>query len=335
MVDFDSFLLIAAGLSIIGGIAFGLYYNKIISLFSKLKKDRKQSQKSKVEEEEEEENEQKTNSNLIKKNSHLLEDEVKIYQFEKDLVSHAIENILTASKNKSIDTFEKDRLLLKYNNQVKKLNEKMEKIQSEIDVTKLIDLRNDLVSLLDNKISVIDEKIKEINFKIGTNYKILEIRNETKQNNKTNNNNNNNRNHNNSSHGIEETIDVNLNARKVINYKNTDFNKKKEMIIDAERKKIGDLKDQVLVALNRLDRTEDIKAEIENEVTTTIQEDENIKDFTEDEESKNSLQKAHEFNNKDHVHIENKKPLDKAINNNVTTTTTTPAIFSFLQRTES
>src|SRR5215216_1419668 len=100
MVDFDSFLLIAAGLSIIGGIAFGLYYNKIISLFSKLKKDRKQSQKSKVKEEEEEENEQKTNSNLIKKNSHLLEDEVKIYQFEKDLVSHAIENILTASKNK-------------------------------------------------------------------------------------------------------------------------------------------------------------------------------------------------------------------------------------------
>ena len=339
MVDFDSFLLIAAGLSIIGGIAFGLYYNKIISLFSKLKKDRKQSQKSKVkeeEEEEEEENEQKTNSNLIKKNSHLLEDEVKIYQFEKDLVSHAIENILTASKNKSIDTFEKDRLLLKYNNQVKKLNEKMEKIQSEIDVTKLIDLRNDLVSLLDNKISVIDKKIKEINFKIGTNYKILEIRNQTKQNNKTNNNN---RNHNNSSHSIEETIDVNLNARKVINYKNTDFNKKKEMIIDAERKKIGDLKDQVLVALNRLDRTEDIKAEIENEVTTTIQEDENIKDFTEEEESKNPLQKAHEFNNKDHVHIENKKPLDKAINNNVTTTTTTtttiPAIFSFLQRTKS
>src|SRR5829696_2395853 len=140
MVDFDSFLLIAAGLSIIGGIAFGLYYNKIISLFSKLKKDRKQSQKSKVKEEE--------------------ENEVKIYQFEKDLVSHTIENILTASKNKSIDTFEKDRLLLKYNNQVKKLNEKMEKIQAEIDVTKLLDLRNDLVSILDNKISVIDKKIK-------------------------------------------------------------------------------------------------------------------------------------------------------------------------------
>ena len=224
--DFDSFLLITVGLSIIGGIVFGLYHNHVISLFSKRKIDRNQSQNSKFKEEEEERvgKEQKINSNLIKKNLPLLEDEIKIYQFEKDLVSHAIENILTASKNKSIDTFEKDRLLLKYNNQVKQLNEKMEKIQSEVDVTKLIDLRNDLVSLLDNKISAIDEKIKEINFKIGTNYKILEIKNKNKQN---NNNTNNNVNHTNSLLGIEETIDVNLNARKVINYKDTDINKKK------------------------------------------------------------------------------------------------------------
>ncbi len=322
MVDFDSFLLIAAGLSIIGGIVFGLYYNHFIYLFSKRKKDRNQSQNSKVKEEEEEK-EQIINSNLTKKNSPLLEDEIKIYQFEKNLVSHAIENILTASKNKSIDTFEKDRLLLKYNNQVKQLNEKMEKIQSEIDVTKLIDLRNDFVSLLDNKISVIDEKIKEINFKIGTNYKILEIKNQNQQNNNTNNN----VNHTNSSLGIEELVDVNLNARKVINYKNTDTNKKKERVIDAERKKIGDLKDQVLVALTRLDRSADIKEEIENEVAATMKDSENRKDLAE-EESKNSLQKANKFNDKDHLYIENKKPLNTAIINNVTTP---PAIFSFLQ----
>ena len=318
--DFDSFLLIAVGLSIIGGIVFGLYHNHVISLFSKRKIDRNQSQNSKFKEEEE----KKVDSNLIKKNLPLLEDEIKIYQFEKDLVSHALEDILAASKNKSIDTFEKDRLLLRYNNQVKQLNEKMEKIQSEIDVTKLIDLRNDLVSLLDNKISAIDEKIKEIKFKIGTNYKILEIKNQNKQNNNTNNNN---VNHTNPSLGIEETIDVNLNARKVINYKNTDTNKKKERVIDAERKKIGDLKDQVLVALNRLDRSEDIKQEIEKEVATTINDSENRKDLTE-EESKNYPQKTYEFNDKDHLHIENKNTLNTAIKNNVTAP---PAIFSFLQ----
>ncbi|HEX7256498.1 MAG TPA: hypothetical protein VF242_00435 [Nitrososphaeraceae archaeon] len=324
--DFDSFLLIAAGLSIIGGIVFGLYYNHVISLISKRKKDRNQSQNSKFKEEERVGKEQKINSNLIKNNLPLLEDEIKIYQFEKDLVSHAIHDILAASKNKSIDTFEKDRLLLRYNNQVKQLNEKMEKIQSEIDVTKLIDLRNDLVSLLDNKISAIDEKIKEIKFKIGTNYKILEIKNQNKQNNNTNNNNNN-VNHTNPSLGIEETIDVNLNARKVINYKNTDTNKKKDRVIDAERKKIGDLKDQVLVALNRLDRSEDIKQEIENEVATTINDSENRKDLTK-EESKNFPQNTYEFNDKDHLHIENKNTLNTAIKNNVTAP---PAIFSFLQ----
>src|SRR5918993_439535 len=324
VVDFNSFLLIVAGLSIIGGIVFGFYYNNHFnSLFSKRKKDRNKSQNSEFKEEDKVGKDQKINSNLIKKNSPLLEDEIKIYQFEKDLVSHAIENILTAAKNKSIDTFEKDRLLLKYNTQVKQLSEKMEKIQSEIDVTKLIDLRNDLVSLLGNKISVIDEKIKEINFKIGTNYKILEIKDKNKQNNNTNNN----VTHTNSSRGIEETIDVNLTGRKVINYKNTDTNKKKERFIDAERKKIGDLKDQVLVALNRLDRTEDIKQEIENEVATTIQASENRKDFTQ-EESKNYPQKTYEFNDNDHLHIENKNTLNAAIKNNVTAP---PAIFSFLQ----
>ena len=119
---------------------------------------------------------------LIKKNSELIEDELKIYQFEKDLATHAIEKILLASKNKSIDSFEKDRLLLKYKDQLKKLNGKMEKIQSEIDVTRLITLRNDLAFLLDNKISDIDEKIKEINLKIGTNYNIKEILNQNRKN---------------------------------------------------------------------------------------------------------------------------------------------------------
>ena len=34
------------------------------------------------------------------------------------------------------------------------------------------------------------------------------------------------------------------------------------MVIESERKKIDDLKDQVLVALNRLDKTGDIKIEL-------------------------------------------------------------------------
>ncbi|HET9805687.1 MAG TPA: hypothetical protein VFP49_02140, partial [Nitrososphaeraceae archaeon] len=260
--DYNSFLLIAAGLALIGGIVFGLYSNRIFSLSYKVEnKDKNQSQNSKVKEEEKEEKEQKiAKPNILKRNFQLLEDEIKIYQFEKDLASHAIENILLASKNKSIDIFEKDRLLLKYNDQLKKLNEKMQKIQSEIDVTRLIDLRNDLASLLDNKISDIDEKIKEINFKIETKSKIQETKNQNKKNSNINNNLNN-LNH---PFDIEETIDANLKSRKVINYKNNNINIKKESVIEAERKKIIDLKDQVLAALNRLDKVGIIKEEIKN-----------------------------------------------------------------------
>ncbi|MGZ5548742.1 MAG: hypothetical protein ACXWFZ_12425, partial [Nitrososphaeraceae archaeon] len=191
MVDEDSFLLIiTGGISIIGGIIFGLYYTRIfLSFIFYLKKNRSKSNNSTATKEEnkvkELEDVLKTKPDLIKKNSQLMDDELRIYQFEKDLATHAIENILLASKNKSIDSFEKDRLLLKYKEQLKKLNEKMEKIQSEIDVTKLIILRDDLAFLLDNKISDIDEKIKEINFKIGTNYKVKEMVNQDRIN-KTN-----------------------------------------------------------------------------------------------------------------------------------------------------
>src|SRR5919112_1463706 len=181
MVEVSSFLLIIVGLSMIGGIIFGLYFTTIVSFIFDLKKRRKNPTTNFTTRREEQENVQKlenvlkTKPDLIKKNSELMEDELKIYQFEKDLATHAIEKILLAAKNKAIDSFEQDRLLLKYKDQLKKLNGKMEKIQLEIDITRLINLRNDLAFLLDNKISDIDEKIKEINLKIGSNYNIQDI----------------------------------------------------------------------------------------------------------------------------------------------------------------
>src|SRR5688500_15020208 len=145
----DSLLLIITGLSMIGGIIFGLYYTKIGSFVFDLKKRTRSgnhnSTNSMTKEQEkvqlELENVLKNKPDLIKQSSELMEEELKIYQFEKGLASNAIEKILLEYKNKSIDSFEKDRLLLKYKDQLKKLNGKMDKIQSEIDVTKLINLR--------------------------------------------------------------------------------------------------------------------------------------------------------------------------------------------------
>src|SRR5688572_13991307 len=176
---------------------------------------------------------------------------------------------MLASKNKAINSFEIDRLLLKYKNQLKKLNGKMEKIQSEIDVTRLVNLRNDLAFLLDNKISDIDEKIKDINLKIGTNYNLKDILNHTIKNKSYDDSL---KNINNPSFiDIEGTDDNdNLNFRELTTYKNNPKQKRKDMIIESERKKIDDLTDQVLVALNRLDKTGDIKMELKDDRDTKI-----------------------------------------------------------------
>lgn len=310
----DSFLLIITGLSMMGGIIFGLCYTKIISFFVfDLKKRRNQSNNSTAKGQEkvqELENVLKTKPDLINKNSELMEDELKIYQFEKDLATHAIEKILLASKNKSIDYFEKDRLLLKYKDQLKKLNEKMEKIQSEIDVTKLITLRNDLAFLLDNKISDIDEKIKEINFKIGTNNKIKEILNQNIKN---------------KSHDESiKTVDDNLNFRELTTYQNNSTQKRKEMVIESEKKKINDLQDQVLVALNKLDKTGDMKMELKDELDT--QKVTEPKTFI-DKDLRDNDQKKLEINEKEYLGVKNyKEPYNTGIENNLNF----PTIFSSL-----
>jgi hypothetical protein len=339
MIDYNSFLIILAGLSLIGGIVFGLFYNRICTIAFKIKQNKNNVQNfhlkrgiKEIEEENEERN-QITKLNVIKKNFQLLEDEIKIYKFEKDLVSRALENILDASKNQTIDPFEKDRLLLKYKDQLKKLNKKMEKLQSEIDITKLLDLRHDLVSLIENKISNIDKKINEINFNIKDKSNITGINNQNKKNtaaikNKLK--------EPGSFYDIEETIDANLNSRKVINYKNSNINKKKEFIIDAERKKIVNLKEQVLTALNRLDRAGTIKEEIQNEIVV-MEESKNKKNFIENEIEKTlqSVQNVYNFNNNnnnnnEHVNLNENRTSSADISNK--DKVSVPKIFNFISQ---
>ena len=333
MNDADSFLLIISGISIIGGIIFGLYYTRIFSFIFDLNKNKNQQNFSATKKEEEEEKikEQedvlKTKPDLIKKKSKIMEDELKIYQFEKDLASHAIENILIASKNNEIDSYEKDRLLLKYKDQLKKLNEKLEKIHSEIDVTELIILRNDLAFLLDNKISDIDQKISEINFKIGTNYKVKEIGNQNRKNTSHENNTKNINNH--FVDNIEETVDSNLNTRELTSYKNNPTQKRKDASIETERKKIDELKDQVLVALNRLDKTENIKIDLDDDYNHNnpkkVTEDKTITLADKDLAIPDNFQEELEINKQENSSIQNNK---ESVSNLIENNLNIPKIFS-------
>ncbi|MGH9982001.1 MAG: hypothetical protein ACRD6U_10670 [Nitrososphaeraceae archaeon] len=332
----DSLLLIITGLSMIGGIIFGLYYTKINTLFFDLKKRTRsgnhKSTNSMTKKQEkvqlELENVLKNKPDLIKQSSELMEEELKIYQFEKDLASNAIEKILLASKNKSIDSFEKDRLLLKYKDQLKKLNGKMDKIQSEIDVTKLINLRNDLALLLDNKISDIDEKIKEINYKIGTNYKIKEIQNQKRKNTFYNNDDDSIKDINNLPPFVnsERTIDddANLNFSELTTFKNNPNQKRKEIVIESQRKKIDDLKDQVLVALDRLDKTRDTKTELKDELDAAKVTETST--FIE-KDLQDNYQKKSEINGKEYLSVEHdKQSFNSVFENNLNI----PTIFSSL-----
>lgn len=94
-------------------------------------------------------------------------EELQSLQFEKSLISQSITRVYEASYEGKIDLIERDRLLLKYKQQLDSYNKKIEDLQSLVDISELGDMRNGLVSLLEGKITAIDRKLTEISNKYG------------------------------------------------------------------------------------------------------------------------------------------------------------------------
>ena len=82
--------------------------------------------------------------------------------FEKNLAAEAITRVYEASQEGRIDRLERDRLLLKYKQQLDSLNGRISVLQPAADFADMTELRNNLVSLLENKISALDQKLLEI-----------------------------------------------------------------------------------------------------------------------------------------------------------------------------
>ena len=82
--------------------------------------------------------------------------------FEKNLASEAITRVYEASQEGRIDRLERDRLLLKYKQQLDSLNLRIAGLQPVADMADLTELRNNLVSLFENKISALDQKILDM-----------------------------------------------------------------------------------------------------------------------------------------------------------------------------
>jgi hypothetical protein len=82
--------------------------------------------------------------------------------FEKNLAAEAITRVYEASQEGRIDRLERDRLLLKYKQQLDSLNGRIAVMQPAADFADMTELRNNLVSLLENKISALDQKLLEM-----------------------------------------------------------------------------------------------------------------------------------------------------------------------------
>lgn len=82
--------------------------------------------------------------------------------FEKNLTAEAITRVYEAAQDGRIDRFERDKLLLKYKQQLDSLNQKIAYLQPVADFSDVKELRNNLVSFLEDRISALDKKLLEL-----------------------------------------------------------------------------------------------------------------------------------------------------------------------------
>jgi hypothetical protein len=82
--------------------------------------------------------------------------------FEKNLTAEAITRVYEAARDGKIDRFERDKLLLKYKQQLDSLNQKVAYLQPVADFSDLKELRNSLVHFLENRVSALDKKLLEL-----------------------------------------------------------------------------------------------------------------------------------------------------------------------------
>jgi len=91
-----------------------------------------------------------------------LRTELLSFLFEKNLTSEAITRVYEAGSDGRIDRLERDKLLLKYKDQLNSLNKKIAYMQPLADFSDLKELRNSLVSLLEDRISALDKKLLDL-----------------------------------------------------------------------------------------------------------------------------------------------------------------------------
>ena len=87
--------------------------------------------------------------------------------FERSLVSEAISRVYGVAANGQIHKYERDRLLVKYNEQIAYYNEKIDALRPLVDFVEITELRDDITALVQTRVEAIDQRIDALSEKFG------------------------------------------------------------------------------------------------------------------------------------------------------------------------
>jgi len=103
-----------------------------------------------------------SSKSLHKPSANTVRTELVSLLFEKTLSSEAITRVYEASQVGKIDRLERDRLLLKYKQQLDSLNSRIAQLQPAAEYADLREMRNDLATILQDKIAALDQRLEAL-----------------------------------------------------------------------------------------------------------------------------------------------------------------------------
>jgi hypothetical protein len=173
--------------------------------------------------------------------------ELKSLEFEKSLVSAAITRIYQAIMQGQISKVEYNRLMLQYKEKLRSYTDKIAELRSRSSFIEVQDLRNDLVYILEKRIKEIDDKLFHLSKSSGSPGS-------------------------GSTYTYYQNSPENEYKQTQISVQNMDYSKKRSVHIEQERK-IQEIQQEILLALNRLEEVGIDKKRSDSETTITKKRD--------------------------------------------------------------
>ncbi len=101
----------------------------------------------------------------------MMKNELDSLQVERSIIAGSARRVDETFRQGKLSQLEFDRLMLKYDEDLRKCDEEIEHARSVVDLYDLSAIKNNLVSIVENKIKVIDTRLTELskrNFKLTT-----------------------------------------------------------------------------------------------------------------------------------------------------------------------